>query len=343
MARGSAEKHILVFIGPYADDAIGENFIKLPFLRALSRAFPGARITWIHGRGANMFGGILEPVARGLIDEFLPATALGGGWASALSPRRLLADRHFDVIIDTQKNPKYTLMLRRISHDVLISPAWRYFFSSKQPAPGQPKPRSLAEQLLTLLALATGDETMPDHLAILPDEYGRAAEEFLPHGPIYIGLAPGAGRMDTGKCWPLENFMEVAKQQQACGRTPVFFLGPLEQDWRDQIEEGVPGALFSPLEWRSENGDVVSGPTFTTALGSHLAVSVANCSGTGHMLAAGGSKMVSLYGPTDPRKFGPYTPGFLAIRAQDFGKETIDAIPVQAVLGAIDQGLTEQR
>ncbi len=339
MTRGSTEKHILVFVGPYADDAIGENFIKLPFLRALNRAFPSARITWVHGHSANMFADILEPVARGLIDEFLPDTALGDSWVSALSPRRLLGDRHFDVIIDTQKNPKYTLMLRRISHDVLISPAWRYFFSSKRPTTRRPRPRSLAEKLLTLLALATGDETRPDHLAILPDEYGRAAEEILPHGPTYIGLAPGAGRTDTGKCWPLENFVKVASQQQASGRTPVFFLGPLEQDWRDQIEPAIPGALFSPLEWRSENGGVVSGPTLTTALGSRLAVSVANCSGTGHMLAAGGSKMVSLFGPTDPLKFAPYTPNLTAIRAQDFGKETIDAIPVQAVLVAIDSSL----
>jgi ADP-heptose:LPS heptosyltransferase len=196
---------------------------------------------------------------------------------------------------------------------------------------------------LGLLELVTGDETRPDHLAILPDAYGRAAEEILPHGPIYIGLAPGAGRMDTGKCWPLENFMAVANQQKACGRTPVVFLGPLEQDWRNKIKEAVPGALFSPLEWRLESGDVVSGPTLTTALGSRLGVSVANCSGTGHMLAAGGSKMVSLYGPTDPDKFGPYTPYLMTIQAQDFGAGIIYAIPVQAVLDAIDQSLAEQR
>lgn len=340
MTDAPAAKHILVFIGPYADDAIGENFIKLPFLRTLGRAFPGARITWIHGHGGVMFDGILEPVARGLISEFLPDTVLGCGWTSALSPRRLLPDRHFDIIIDTQKNPKYTLMLRRISHGVLISPAWRHFFSSKRPTKNLAKPRSLAEKLLLLLALATGDETRPDHRTVVPDGYAGAAEKILPHGPTYIGLAPGAGRADTGKCWPLENYIAVAKQQQACGRTPVFFLGPLEQDWHGEIDEAVPGVLFSPLEWPLDSGEMVSGPTLTVALGSRLAVSVANCSGTGHMLAAGGSKMVSLFGPTDPGKFAPYTPDLLAIRAQNFGAETIDAIPVQAVLDAIDLSVT---
>ena len=42
---------ILVYIGSNADDAIGENIIKLPFLRALGDAFAEARITWIAGLG----------------------------------------------------------------------------------------------------------------------------------------------------------------------------------------------------------------------------------------------------------------------------------------------------
>jgi len=343
MRDDTAERHILVFIGPYPDDAIGENFIKLPFLRALSHAFPRHKITWIHGHGATMFAGILEPVARGLIAEFLPDTILGHDWASALSPRRILPDRHFDVIIDTQKNPMYTLMLRRISHDVLISPSWRYFFSSHRPAKNQPKPRSLAEKLLALLTLATGEAAKPGHIAVLPDEYRTVADSILPraseHEPVYIGLAPGAGRMDTGKCWPLENYITVARKQLDCGRTPVFFLGPLEQEWRSQIETAVPGTLFAPLKWREDSGTILNGPTLTVALASHLSASVANCSGTGHMMAAGGSRMVSLFGPTDPGKFAPYTPDLLAIRAQDFGKDAMGAIPVQAVLDAIDSSL----
>lgn len=344
MTNHSGENHILVFIGPYPDDAIGENFIKLPFLRGLAKAFPNARITWMHGRRDNMFAGILEPLARGLIAEFLPSSVLGDGWGGALSPQRLLPDRHFDIIIDTQKNPMYTLILRRMSYGMLISPAWRYFFSSRKPAKGTPKPRSLAEKMLLFLELATDGASKPGHLAELPDEYREAASAILPgapeHDPVYIGLAPGAGRMDTGKCWPLENYIEVARQQIASGRTPVFFLGPQEQEWRSQIEAKLPDILFSPLEWRKDGGELLNGPALTVAIASRLALSVANCSGAGHMLAAGGSKMVSLYGPTDPAKFAPYTPDLTTIRAQDFGQTAnIAAIPVQAVLDAIENGL----
>ncbi len=336
-------KSILVFIGPYSDDAIGENFIKLPFLRALAKTYPDARICWMHGTKLNMFAGILEPIARGLIDEFLPSSVLGDGWANALSPRRLLPDRHFDLIIDTQTSPMYTLMLRRISHGILISPSWRYFFSARKPAKNEPKSQMLAEKLLSLLSLATGSKDNADHVAELPDEYWRAATTILPktngNGPVYVGLAPGAGRMDTGKCWPLENYIEIARQQLAADRVPVFFLGPLEQEWCKQIEEEIPGVLFAPLEWTQGEGKVLNGPALTVAIASRLSVSVANCSGTGHMLAAGGSKMVSLFGPTNPRKFAPYTPDLIAIRAQDFGQSAIAAIPVQVVLDAIETSL----
>jgi len=331
MSDHASAKNILVFIGPYPDDAIGENFIKLPFLRGLNQSFPEAKITWVHGDKPNMFASLLEPIARGLIYEFLPASVLGGGWGSALNPNRSLPDRHFDLIIDTQKNPMYTMMLRRISHDSLISPAWRYFFSRNKPPKGQPKPKSLTAKLLTLLALATGSEVKPGHLATLPQDYEEAAKAILPDGPNYVGLAPGAGNQGRGKCWPLENYMAVARLLLDSGRQPIFFLGPQEQDWRPKIEQNVTGVLFAPLEWHGDGTKTIDGPSLTVALGRRLSASVANCSGTGHMLAAGGSAMVSLFGPTDPGKFAPFTPHIQVIRAQDFGSEIIDAIPVQVV------------
>ena len=57
------------------------------------------------------------------------------------------------------------------------------------------------------------------------------------------------------------------------------------------------------------------------------------------MLAAGGAPMVSLFGPTSPRKFAPYTPDISIIRAQDFGSSEINVIPEQAVLNAIEDQL----
>jgi len=327
---------ILVFIGPSNDDAIGENLIKLPFLRALHLAYPGAEITWIHGEAPLRFQSILEPLARGLITDVLPHTVLGDSWLSAFNPCRLLPGQHYNLIIDTQKNPKFSLALRRISHDQFISSTWRFALSSSRPSGGKFRKGTLSECMLQLLEIAVGSKQDPGHKAILPDEFIVAAKLALPSGQTYIGLAPGAGRTDSGKCWSLANYIAVAIDQIKKGRPCVFFLGPDEADWQKKIIREIPGAQFSPLELTAPDGSNLSGPTVTVALAGQLSVGISNCSGTGHMLAAGGAPMVSLYGPTNPDKFAPYTPDITIIRAQQFGGSDIELIPVDAVIKAID-------
>ncbi len=334
-------KRILVYIGPHRDDAIGENLIKLPFLRAIRSLFPTAEITWCQGHDTLKFQTILEPLNQNLIDGVLPDTALGHGWGAALNPFRLLPGQHYDLIIDTQKSAKRTMILRRLSHTVFISSAWRFFFSSLKPDTGKLRSGTLTERLIQLLEIATGEPINVDHKAILPSPFTEAAKKSLPDGPAYIGLAPGAGRITTGKCWPLAHYIKVAQHQLDKGRTPVFFLGPDEVDWKDQITPHIPNALFSTLDCELDDGTLVNGPTLTIALGARIAVGVANCSGTGHMLAAGGAPMVSLFGPTSPKKFAPFTPDISILRAQDFGGSTIDLIPVQAVNAAIDERINE--
>jgi ADP-heptose:LPS heptosyltransferase len=156
------------------------------------------------------------------------------------------------------------------------------------------------------------------------------AAQLLPPGPTYIGLSPGAGNKHTGKCWPLEGFVALARNQVERGRTPVFLLGPEEREWVAPLRAAVPEARFPEQE-----GD--GGPCLLAALGERLAVAVANCSGAGHLLAAGGAPMVSLYGPTRPEKYAPFARALICLKAQDYGSEQIAAIPLAAVLAAVER------
>ncbi len=329
---------ILVYVGSNADDAIGENIIKLPFLRALGDAFAGARISWVAGTGPAQFDGILKPLAGGMIDEFITDLYLSDNPLAVLKARPPLAGRRFGLIIDTQHLPARTLRLRRVPHECFVSPAWRYAFSDRKPPGGAKDGGTLAERLLALAAAAAGRPLRPSHIAPLSDAWHAAARALLPAGPVYVGLAPGAGRQGTGKCWPLERFVALARDQSAKGRVPVFFLGPDEAGWLADLGQGVPGARFPEWERAGVAGHI-KGPPFVVALARQLAVAVSNCSGTGHLLAAGGAPMVSLFAPTDPAKFAPYTPDLTAIRAQDFGADGIEAIPLDAVSAAVDARL----
>jgi len=81
MAKTVNPGSILVYIGHNPDNALGENIIKLPFLRAIRQAFPDARVSWMYGRGPSFFEDSLKPLAAGLIDEVLNDTSLGASAA----------------------------------------------------------------------------------------------------------------------------------------------------------------------------------------------------------------------------------------------------------------------
>src|SRR5712691_4055389 len=68
------------------------------------------------------------------------------------------------------------------------------------------------------------------------------------------------------------------------------------------------------------NRGPIAGPCLVAALGERLAAPV-----------------VSLYGPTRPEKYAPFARALISLKAQDYGSPRIDAIPLDAVLAAVDR------
>jgi ADP-heptose:LPS heptosyltransferase len=313
---------ILVFVGL---DLIGDGLMKLPFLRALRATYPKAHITWLAGKGKTVYASTLAPLTKGLLDEVIEDAHIGNRWWELLKPRPL-GGRHFDLIIDTQRRVLTTLILKRIRHDCFVSAAAEWHLSDRRPAAGRAKPPAMIGQMLALIEQAAGKSVSPDAPLILDGSLIAEAERRLPDGALYVGLAPGAG--GKHKCWPLEHYIALAMRQVKAGRVPVIFLGPDERHWEDEIRDAVPGALL-PL-------DFTATPLLTIALSRRLAVAVANDSGAGHMMAATEVPLISLFGPTSPEKFAPITPRLTVLRAQSFGGDSMDAIPLTAVSDAID-------
>ncbi len=314
---------ICVYVGL---DLIGDGLMKLPFLRALRAAFPDARVTWLAGKGPTVFARELAGLARGLIDEVIENAGIGSR-AGELFGARPLAGRRFDLVIDTQRRVLTTLILRRIAHVRFVSGAADYWLSSARPPGGRDKPKAMIRQILTLVELASGrpaDISQP--LSLDQASLDRAAS-LLPQGPRYVALAPGAG--GRHKCWPLDRYIGLAARAKARGATPVFILGPGEAEWIDRCR-GVAGAIL-PLQ---DHGAPAT-PELTIALARRCAAAVANDSGAGHLMAAADIPLVSLFGPTPPDKFAPMTRALTILRAQDFGGEAMDAIPIDAVEKAL--------
>jgi len=317
---------ICVYVGL---DAFGDGLMKLPFLRALRHAFPGARITWLAGKGRSVFAHELKPLAQGLIDETVEDAGIGSRLGELWSARPL-AGRRFDLVIDTQRRVLTTLIVRRIAHGRFVSGAAGFLLSGAKPKLPYRKPAAMVRQMLDLVEAASGLPARPDAPLALEPAVAGAAAALLPGGPVYVGLAPGAG--GRGKCWPLENFLALAGSLACDGATPAFILGPNEAEWAPRCA-AIPGAAL-PLQAAAARG-IPATPMLTIALARRLKAAVANDSGGGHMLAAGGVALVSLFGPTSPAKFAPLCPRLTVLRAQDFGGDSLDRIPVAAVRAAL--------
>ena len=101
-----------------------------------------------------------------------------------------------------------------------------------------------------------------------------------------IVLLPGAGK--ANKLWPVERFRELAKR---IGPKALAVWGPGERELADAIGARVaPPTNLRELAWILQKAELVIGAD----------------TGPLHLADALGTKVIGLYGPTNPRRNGPY-------------------------------------
>lgn len=320
---------VLVYVGL---DRLGDGLLKLPFVHGLRAAFPNAKTTWLAGKETTVYARALAPLVENYLDEVIEYGGVGLDPKELIRPRPL-RDRRFDLVIDTQKIVWTSLSAWRIRHGAFVSPAGRFLFSSKKPPKGYKFPKAMQRQMLDLLELAADKKfPTPGKLNISIDGTRRGeAQRLLPKTSGYVGFAPGSG--GRPKCWPLDRYIEAARHIVTRGETPVFIIGPQEQEWAEQITAMVPEAIL-PLQMPP--ADHGFDPMLTLAVGERLSKAVSNDSGIAHMLAVAGAPLVALYGPTVYEKFPPMTDNITVIKAEEFGSRAMSAIPVDAVTRALD-------
>jgi len=179
-------------------------------------------------------------------------------------------------------------------------------------------PADCAGHLLDLWADRAGLPDVPRPRWPVPAAWGREAGVALaavgvdPARP-YVVVHPGAGSRD--KCWPLERFVELARR---CRRSPVFVLGPAEQDWwaggvRAELAAEFPLLASPPLR-------VLAG----VAAGARAYLG--NDSGPTHLAAATAAPTVVLFGPTDPRRFAPRGPAVTVLARRPPAELSVDDV-----------------
>src|SRR5204862_589466 len=123
----------------------------------------------------------LAPLVGGRIDEFIADLAIPTDPRASLFVKHPILDRHFDLIIDTQRYLGRTLFLRRIPRRRFISGTWRYVWSDARPPRPLPlRPPRLVDKLLGLAASAAGHPVPVANPIPLPPAWRTRAAELLP-------------------------------------------------------------------------------------------------------------------------------------------------------------------
>ena len=324
-------KSILVYSG---GEAIGDALYKLNFIKNLRYNFPDSKITWLAGQGKTEYSYNLKPLVNNLIDEVVDNLKIGvNPFIEFIKPSPIKKD--YDVIIDTQTVVLPTLCLKKIKHKIFLSASAKWIFSDLKPNNFSMKNTSLNDRLNIFIKLINNNEVKYCKKDIkIEDKYIKLSNTLLPKGKTYIGISPGAG--DKAKIWPLNKFVKLAQRQVNKNRIPVFFLGPDEKNLLEIIKKDVPQAIFP--EWTDtaiKSG--LKGPILVIALAKKVNVAIANDSGTGHMFAVAGTKLISLFSKHNPIKYAPNTKELIILDSKKWGGVDPNLIPLQEVEKSINK------
>lgn len=312
-------------------DLVGDAFLKLPFLRAMRALWPSAHITWLVS-GQSVFASSMASVGAPYLNRVVERCGLGSGrWAELVRPvPRELGP--YDLLLDSQARPMLSVSLWRVPHRRFVAAA----LATRGAGP------HLVDRLLALVEAAHGQAVRWDLSPLaVPEALRAAAAAALPDASAsepaqrYVAIAPGAG--GAHKCWPMEHFAALARILAERGLVPAVLLGPAEANARAGFKAAAPAAIFPEEHPAFAALPGGSQPLRVVAIAERCVLGVANDAGPGHMIAAAGTPLVSLFGPTPSAKFRPLMPrASRVLRAQDFGgTAAMGAIPVDAVAEAV--------
>lgn len=312
-------------------EGLGDALLKLPLLRAIARGFPGRPIWWIANFQSAM-ADTLRPYTASLVAEVRTHQQITKPFWRVIP--KLRAYPPFSLVFDT-RGRVMTVWAARVFLDCreyyCCIPG--YLFAHRRPAGRWKRPRHIGERALSMAGAALQGPADYSGRLECGEAARAAARALLPEGKTYVGLAVGS--REARKNWPLPRYAALARALIERGRVPVLLVGPQEREIAEEIRGLAPGAIavdFNGLDPKPAIGELDG----AIAVAERLAVVVANDSGLGHLFGSAGRPIVSLFGPTDPRRWAPFAPARRIVRAQDFGGQEMKAIPEAAVLKSVD-------
>jgi heptosyltransferase I len=275
--------------------SLGDLVHTLPAVAALRRAHPGAVIDWLVDKGHRSFLDLV-PVLSGIVPL---RNRTMGAWMEA---RRILRARDYDVALDFQGLIK-SAALSRLSGAKRVLGFNRRALRESLAAPFYTQRIAIAADVHVIqknlaLARAAGATTGALEFPLNPVE-SPALTTIRSRGITAFALVnPGAAW--PNKRWPPTAFGRLARTvHERHGLRSVVLWGPGESKLAEEVAATSAGAA-------------IAAPATTipdlVALSRAARLMISGDTGPLHIASAVGVPAMALFGPTNPRRNGPWLP-----------------------------------
>ena len=335
--------------------AIGDTCHTVPVVRAIQRAWPETRITWIIGRTEH---GLLEGL-EGVDFAVLDKRAGLGGYRRL---RRQLGVHRFPILLHMHASVRASLASLmahadlRLGFDRARARDYQWYFCNAH-IPARPN-RHVMDGLFEFAeALGIEDRTPTWRIPVGDAARERAADLGADGRPMLV-LSPCTGqRFRNYRNWRIENYAQVADDVARRYDAQIVLTGGTTE-----IEQQYGAGIAQAMQARPTN--LIGQTSLKELLAIIARASVVLCpdSGPAHMATAVGTPVVGLYATSNRHRTGPYFSQHLVVDkypeavAAEFGTsvETLrwgqrvrnpaamDLIAVAEVIAKLDLAFSER-
>jgi len=223
----------------------------------------------------------------------------------------------FDLIIDCQSKLRNTIILKQIPSKAFYSSTFNNILCSNLEIPV----KNFWSYLIT------NDYDIKN----IAQKYFDEATRLLP-GKNYIGFSLTQGNVYRKKEWPLDKVIKLSKELVKNNKIPVFLLEKKYHEIKSKIKNSIPSALFP------EHETSLNSPALVTCLGTKLDLAITIDNGIMHMLSLSKVPIISLFGPTNSKKFAPqYKDSKILDSKKIYNSKNVSDITVEDVIQAVKQ------
>ncbi len=267
--------------------AIGDVMLATPVAKVLKHNYPGAKITfWGHSSLRNILVGFCP-----YIDEYIDYDRQAG----LISLLKTFWSVNCDLFVDLSNSKKGMFISA-------FAPGNLRILAYKKQSADAPDKMHAVENFLATVDRICDEIPEPIFPTIFPEVY---ADEMLSDilgdkkEKLLIGVVPGVGKLRPHRAWIPDGWrylLSALMERQDC--LPVLIGGEDEIELGEKLEQDFSGKclnLIGKLDLSQ-----------TAAVLKRCKVVISGDTGPAHMAVAVGTPVIGLYGPTSPRRSGPY-------------------------------------